>query len=111
MDKQVTIYSTPTCHFCNLAKEFFTENNVPYTEHNVAADIEKRQEMIEKSGQMLSPCVEINGEMLADISGDEVEAYLISQKLVTPNDRGAGAPTNSGCAHEIDEAASIQFRR
>ena len=38
MDTSVTIYSTPVCHFCQAAKEFFAENNVEYTEHDVAAD-------------------------------------------------------------------------
>jgi len=50
--KNVTIYSTPTCHFCHMAKDFFMDNNVAYTEYNVASDMEKRKEMVEKSGQM-----------------------------------------------------------
>jgi hypothetical protein len=53
-----------------------------------------------KSGQPLSPCVEINGEMLADVSGEEIERYLIEQKLVQPNDAEAGVPTNAPCANE-----------
>lgn len=64
MDKTVTIYSTPTCHFCQMSKEFFKENGVSYTEHNVAADLEKRQEMIDKSGQMGVPVVFIGEEMI-----------------------------------------------
>ncbi|MES2994745.1 MAG: glutaredoxin family protein [Patescibacteria group bacterium] len=64
MDKQVTIYTTPTCHFCQMSKEFFKENNVPYTEHNVAADMEKRQEMIDKSGQMGVPVIYVGDEMI-----------------------------------------------
>ncbi len=62
-NKEVVIYSTPTCHFCQQAKEFFTENNVEYTEHNVAEDAEKRAEMIEKSGQMGVPVIFIGDEM------------------------------------------------
>lgn len=64
MDKTVTIYTTPTCHFCQMSKEYFKEHNVTYTEHNVAADMEKRQEMIEKSGQMGVPVVFIGEEMI-----------------------------------------------
>ena len=52
---KVNIYSTPTCTYCNLAKQFFTENGVDYTEFDVAADIEKRNEMVEKTGQMGVP--------------------------------------------------------
>ncbi|HWH16150.1 MAG TPA: glutaredoxin domain-containing protein [Candidatus Paceibacterota bacterium] len=64
MDKTVTIYTTPTCHFCQMSKEYFKEHNVTYTEHNVATDMEKRQEMIEKSGQMGVPVVFIGDEMI-----------------------------------------------
>lgn len=53
----VTIYSTPTCHFCHMAKEFFKANNVVFTDHNVAENAEKRQEMIQKSGQMGVPVI------------------------------------------------------
>lgn len=62
--KNVTIYTTPTCHFCQMSKEFFKENNVAYTEFNVANDMEKRQEMIDKSGQMGVPVVFIGDDMI-----------------------------------------------
>lgn len=61
--KNVTIYSTPTCHFCHMAKDYFKENNIAYTEHNVASDLEKRKEMVEKSGQMGVPVIIINDEV------------------------------------------------
>jgi len=57
MDKTVTIYSTPTCHFCQVAKDFLKENTIAYTEFNVAQDLEKRQEMIQRSGQMGVPVI------------------------------------------------------
>ena len=59
--KKITIYSTPSCHFCNMAKEFFKKNNVEYTEYDVASDIEKRKEMVEISGQMGVPVIAIEG--------------------------------------------------
>ncbi len=55
--KKVTIFSTPVCKYCKLAKDYFTANNIPYEEHNVAADLERRNEMIEKSGQMGVPVI------------------------------------------------------
>ena len=55
--KNVTIYSTPTCHFCQMSKEFLKEKGIGYTEYNVASDLEKRQEMIQKSGQMGVPVI------------------------------------------------------
>ncbi len=62
MDKTVTIYTTPTCHFCQMSKEFFKANGVEYTEVNVAADAAKRQEMIDLSGQMGVPVITIGNE-------------------------------------------------
>jgi monothiol glutaredoxin len=65
--------------------------------------------MIEKSGQMLSPCVEINGQMLPDISGEEVEAWMLANNIVTPNDRIPDAPINQPCAHEMPQSAPLNF--
>jgi glutaredoxin 3 len=61
--KKVQIYSTPTCSYCNMAKDFFKQNNVQYEEFNVASDLTKRQEMIEKSGQMGVPVIVIDGDV------------------------------------------------
>ena len=59
--KKVIIYSTPSCKYCKLAKDYFTANNIKYTEHDVASDTVRRNEMIEKSGQMGVPVI-IMGE-------------------------------------------------
>ena len=64
MDKAITIYSTPTCHFCQLTKEFLKSHEIPFTDYDVATDLEKRQEMIEKSGQMGVPVIFIGDEMM-----------------------------------------------
>jgi glutaredoxin 3 len=58
--KKVQIYTSPTCHYCHLAKDFFTGNAVPFEEFDVMADVEKRQEMIEKSGQMGVPVIVVD---------------------------------------------------
>jgi len=63
---------------------------------------------VEKSGQLLSPCVEVNGHMLADISGEEVEHWLLSQGMVQANDRQPDAPTDQPCAHEAWNPIAIQ---
>ena len=60
-------------------------------------------EMVEKSGQPLSPCVEIDGVMLADVSGEEVENYMISNKLVKESTNQTSVPTNSPCSDEEHE--------
>ncbi len=62
--KKVVIYSTPNCTYCNMAKEFFTANNVSFETIDVAADPVRRQEMIEKSGQMGVPVILIDDQMI-----------------------------------------------
>jgi glutaredoxin len=60
--KTVTIYTTPTCHFCHLAKDYFTDNDIAFTEYNVATDLEKRQEMVDLTGQMGVPVISVQAE-------------------------------------------------
>ena len=74
--KTVTVYSTPTCHFCHMAKEFFTANNVAYTDYDVAADMEKRNEMIEKSGQMGVPVIMIGDDLIVGFDEDTIREKL-----------------------------------
>jgi glutaredoxin-like YruB-family protein len=74
--KLVTIYSTPTCHFCQLSKDFFKEHNVPFTEHNVASDLAKRQEMIDKSGQMGVPVIYVGDEMIVGFDKEKLSSLL-----------------------------------
>jgi len=73
---KVEIYSTPTCHYCHIAKEYFKEHNIEYTEHDVAADMEARTEMIEKSGQMGVPVIFINDSMVIGFDQDKIEELL-----------------------------------
>lgn len=72
----VTIYSTPTCHFCQGAKKFFKENNVEFTDYNVAEDAEKRQEMLEKSGQMGVPVIFVGDEMVIGFDEGKLRELL-----------------------------------
>jgi glutaredoxin 3 len=62
--KKVEIYSTESCHFCHMAKEFFTAHNVPFTDYNVGKDTARRTEMLEKSGQMGVPVIVIDNKDL-----------------------------------------------
>lgn len=72
----VTIYSTPTCHFCGMAKEFFKANNIQYTEHDVASDIEQRKAMIEKSGQMGVPVITVGDALIVGFDEEELRKLL-----------------------------------
>lgn len=72
----VTIYSTPTCHFCHAAKDFFTANSIAFTDYNVASDLEKRKEMIEKSGQMGVPVITVGGDLIAGFDEPRLRKLL-----------------------------------
>lgn len=74
--KNITIYSTPTCHFCHLAKDFFNDNNVEYEEHDVSVDAEKRQEMVTKSGQMGVPVIDIDGDIMVGFDEKKIKETL-----------------------------------
>ena len=74
--KNVTIFSTPTCHFCRMAKDFFKANNVAYTEYDVAGNLEKRKEMIEKSGQMGVPVIIIDNELIVGFDKPQISKML-----------------------------------
>ena len=77
--------------------------NLPYTEKDIIQNLAFRWEMESKSGQPLSPCVEISGHMLADVSGEEVEKYLIDNNLVQPSKAATEVPTNAPCPTEQHE--------
>jgi glutaredoxin-like YruB-family protein len=76
MEKSVTIYSTPTCHFCQAAKVFFNEHDVKYTEVNVAEDAAKRQEMIEMTGQMGVPVIRIENDVIVGFDEAKLKELL-----------------------------------
>ena len=106
---KIIAYLKPSCGWSNGVRAVLKKYDLPYEDRDIINDAAQRQEMIEKSGQMLSPCVEINGRMVADVSGEEVEAYLLANNLVSPNDHAPEAPIDQPCAHETPQGGSIQF--
>ena len=94
---KIIAYLKPTCGWSQGVRAVLRKYDLPFEDRDIINNPAQRQEMIEKSGQMLSPCVEINGQMLADVSGDEVEAYLLKEGFVKPTDALAEAPTGQGC--------------
>ena len=105
----IIAYLKPTCGWSNGVRAVFRKYDLPFEDRDIINNAAQRQEMIEKSGQMLSPCVEINGHMLPDISGEEVEAWMLAHQVVAPNAREADSPTNQPCAHEIPASAPLNF--
>ena len=97
----VIAYLKPACGWSQGVRAVLRKYDLPYEDRDIIGEPDQREEMVEKSGQMLSPCVEVNGHMLADVSGAEVEAYLIANGLVPPTDRPADAPIDQSCAQEM----------
>ncbi len=105
----VIAYLKPTCGWSQGVRAVLRKYELPFEDRDVVNDPVQRQEMIDKTGQTLTPCVEIDGRMLADVSGDEVEAYLLANGLVRPTERVADAPTNQACEHETVEAVPVRL--
>lgn len=72
----VLIYTTPSCIYCKMAKDFFKKNNIEYTEKDVVSDDEARQEAIEKSGQMGVPVIDIDGNIIVGFDKEKLSNLL-----------------------------------
>jgi glutaredoxin 3 len=73
---KIEIYSTPSCVFCNHAKDFFKANSIEYVDYNVMTDLEKRQDMVQKSGQMGVPVIDIGGQIIVGFDEDKIRELL-----------------------------------
>lgn len=76
MAKHVTVYSTPTCPFCIRAKQFLKDNNIVFTDHDVGADQAKAQEMMQKTGQMGVPVLDIDGRIIIGFDKEKIKETL-----------------------------------
>ena len=74
--KSVVIYTTPTCHFCKMAKDFFAEKGVQYTGFDVASDAAKREEMIKMTGQLGVPVIVIGGDIMVGFDRERIADKL-----------------------------------
>lgn len=72
----VKIYTTDTCKYCQLAKDYFKSNSIEYKEYNVAEDMEARSEMVKVSGQMSVPVISIDENIIIGFNKDEIDKVL-----------------------------------
>jgi monothiol glutaredoxin len=105
---KIIAWLKPYCGWSRGVRAVFDKYGLAYEERDIIGNPQNRIEMIQRSGQELSPCVEINGHMLADVSGDEVESWMVSQGIVTKSDAPAAAPTNSACTDAEHAAQAAQ---
>lgn len=116
MDKpKITAYLKTYCGWSEGVRAIFRKYGLAYEEKDIIANPAFRWEMEQKSGQPLSPCVEINGTMLPDISGEEVEQWMIANGIVQASDAQPDAPIDRSCsdeqhaAMERGQAGTIKF--
>ena len=76
MNHKVSIYTTPSCAYCHMAKEYFKKNDIAYSEYNVATDIQKRQEMLDKSHQFGVPVIDIDSKIVIGFDKPRINQLL-----------------------------------
>lgn len=72
----VTIYSTPSCVYCKMAKDFFEDNKIAFEEKDVARDLAAREEMIQRTGQMGVPVIQIDSETIIGFDKERIASLL-----------------------------------
>ncbi len=108
----IKAYLKPHCGWSNGVRAIMRKHNLAFADIDIIDNRAHYEEMVRKSGQPLSPCVEIDGVMLADVSGEEVENYLLANDLVKPTAAAADAATNAGCSdeeHARRQAQPVRF--
>jgi len=96
----IVAYLKTSCGWSKGVRAILHKYEIDYTEKDIILNPEFRREMEQRSGQSLSPCVEVNGVMLPDLSGQELEEYLLQNRLVEPNDSAPEHPIHSCCSSE-----------
>lgn len=97
---KITAYLKTFCGWSEGVRAIMRKYDLPYEEKDIIKNPAFRWEMEQRSGQSLSPCVEIDGTMLPDISGEEVEKWMIANGYLEASDAAADAPINSACSDE-----------
>ena len=107
----IKAYLKPSCGWSNGVRAILRKYSLPFEDIDIINNRANYAEMVQKSGQPLSPCVEIDGVMIADVSGEEVENYLLANNLVKASGAKPEVATNAGCsAEEHDRVASKPVR-
>ncbi len=96
---KITAYLKTRCGWSTGVRAALANYGLEYEEKDIIANPEFRMEMEQRTGQQLSPCVEINGVMLADVSGEELEGYLLENALVNVETKVSDEPVNAPCCH------------
>jgi len=108
---EITAYLKTSCGWSGGVRAVLAKYDLPYEEKDIIKNPAFRWEMEQKSGQPLSPCVEVNGTMLADISGEELEQWMLAQGLVGSTEKTTDVPLNAACSDEQHAAMAAEAVR
>jgi len=106
---KITAYLKPSCGWSNGVRAILKKYQLEYEDKDIINNSDNYAEMIKRSGQTLSPCVGIDDVMLSDVSGEEVENYLLSNELVKQNEIQPDAPIDQACDHNNLDDSTIRF--
>jgi monothiol glutaredoxin len=101
----ITAYLKTTCGWSKGVRAILSKYDLPYEERDILQNPGYRAEMEQLSGQRLSPCVVVNGHMLPDISGEELENWMIANDLIARSDAPVEVPINSSCQNKAQHVA------
>ncbi|NNE93332.1 MAG: glutaredoxin [Verrucomicrobiales bacterium] len=107
-DIEITAYLKTFCGWSEGVRSIFRKYDLDFEEKDIIKNPAYRWEMEQKSGQPLSPCVIVNGTMLPDVSGEEVEAWMSEQGLLEASEEEADAPIDSACTDEQHAAMEAE---
>jgi monothiol glutaredoxin len=94
----IIAYLKPFCGWSQGVRAVLRKYDMPFEDRDIWNDPRQRMEMIQKTGQELSPCVQVNDIMLADVSGEELEKWLIENNLIAKDHAPVDVPLNAPCA-------------
>lgn len=108
---KIIAYLKPSCGWSMGVRAVLKKYNLSYEDRDIINDPNQYVEMVQKSGQRLSPCVEVDGKMVADISGEELEQWMIQNNIIKSSDAPVDVPINQPCAHEMPATAPVTFKK
>jgi monothiol glutaredoxin len=104
---KIIAWLKPSCGWSNGVRAVLQKYNLPFDDRDVINNAANYEEMVARSGQLLQPTLEIDGTILPDVSGEEVEAWLIQNGYVKPSAAATDVPTNQAC--QDHPAPTVKF--
>jgi monothiol glutaredoxin len=102
---EITAYLKTSCGWSNGVRAILAKYDLPYEEKDILKNPEFRAEMEQRSGQRLSPCLVVDGQMLPDISGEDLENWLVANDRIQRNEAPVEVPINSSCQNKAQHVA------